>query len=539
MNKNKIVMGYDGIDLKELVYSLTQENDIGIDIDRFSDEAIIGFKILISRLSMETGEVIKLRTTEIDSFFGSISFTKKIKKGGGSKVDIYTHSKNFHDWILDSESSESKLFRLLLHRKKKGYRYPTDYEISTYKINLPEQTKIQINNLSFREFTVKKFKTGENDKTIEKPTYSTSLSLDKNYIKNYFKEKLPFYNRTFSELKNDDYFKGRSKESIISERNDFISAHCTLYNYLNSRREYLDVTYTIASSRRHYTFLGSLNKRIRSHILHGYTEYDLDNASANYLYQVYHQIKTEEDYNELKLIKYYLDNKKEFRLKVASTISGLETPTEQDISDAKQILTSLFFGSKGAKPKDFLDVEEGDKYKGAILNILITKERQENFYSENYIKGFIGEVKVMMDVISTHIKKYYFNEKKIILKVNKRKYYFRKKRKISKKELKRINFLEKQLEGKLSMHYERIYKQELEELKYKREYSKNSAIAFLYQSWEANFMLGEVKIIKDEQKIGNKNYFLLHDAVYLKEKIDKNLLMGAEQSGEFKVTVDL
>jgi hypothetical protein len=224
---------------------------------------------------------------------------------------------------------------------------------------------------------------------------------------------------------------------------------------------------------------------------------------------------------------------------VATTISGSESPSKQDLEDTKQILTSLFFGSKATKPKDFLDIEEEDKYKGAILNILKSKERQENFYSAGYLVKFTAQVKRMMDVINDYLKSNFFDDKKTILKVNHQEYHFRKKRKLSDSELKRVRSIEKELEMHPTRHHKRLLDKELEELKYSTRYSKNSAIAFLYQSWESNFMLGEIEVIKKEQKRGNKDFFLLHDAVYLKKDIDINLLVNAEQGGDFKVKVNL
>ncbi len=526
-------MVYHNIDLDNLVLELTQNDDLNINLDNLDYDTKIQFKILITKLLATDTDTLELSNIDFNKIFTSVhNFGKIIKWDIPSKrVDFL--SDKYSTWIINRENTQTKLFRLLLLKTKNGYKFADGFAKSTYKILIPEHLKIKYRDTNFTTFIDK-------TKIIEpiNADLETSICLDKKYLMEYFGIQTKFYNRPIIELENDIYFANKTTNKILSETADFFKAKINFYEYINSRKKYYKVNYKRADSGRYYTFISTLNKNIRKHILYGFTEYDLENASVNYLYQVYIQIKTT-DLPNLDLIKYYIENKTEFRNKVAQTITTNSIFNDDDLADSKAILTSLFFGSRAIRPKIFLD-RENKHLKNAILDILKTKERQENFYSELYIEKFIAQVKILMATISTHLKDNYFDIKNCILKINNQKYYFRKKRKLNKNEKLEVKNIDFKLNAKPTRAIKRKLVQELDKLLYSRKYSPNSAVAFLYQSWESDFLTNQIALLKDKKKIqGNKDFFLLHDAIYLKNGIDKSLFLETKQTGNFKVEVKI
>lgn len=534
---NKIYFYYN-IDLNTLIRDLTLYNDLNINIQDLDHNTILGFKILITKLLLSDSKYINISTLYLNTIFGKRT-TKSIKKDFKTKTDPYDiNSYSYNNFIKDMDSSASKLFRLLLHRVTTGYAYSlTVNKTSEYKINLPENLSIKLHKSPMT------FKSYLDDIDNSKPIKLKSmLELNKKNLNLYFSEYLEFYNRPIHILKYENHFKGKTIDSIISEQKDFFKARLELSDYISNRSKYFKVNYTQAPSGRYYTFLGSLNKNIRKPILEGsdFTEYDLELAAPSFLYQVYQQINTTD--NELKTIKYYIDNKQEFRNKVASIISGSDNFTPNDLSDAKQILTSLFFGSKSIKPSKYSNIT--DKNNGAIINILKTPQKQKNFFEHPFIERFTTEVKIMMKVLSQYLRVNYYNEDTKVLTVNNRSYEMKKKRKLNLKKdkeiINKIRTLEKQLEDTtLTRYYKTKIENELDDLQYNKKWSSNSALAFFYQSWESSFLNKEIELVKNIQSNGNKNMFLLHDAIYLKQKIDKNLFIDIEQTSDFIVQVQL
>lgn len=534
------IFHYYNIDLNLLVQDLTQLNDLNINISDFDEEILIGFKILITKLMLHDKPVINLSTDYLNLIFGKRP-TKAIKKDFKTKTDPYnTDSNTYNQFIMDMDSSASKLFRLLLHRVSTGYAYSLAVStISEYKINLPEHIELKLHKspISFKEFI-------QEQKDIKPISFKSMLELDKQHLNSYFSDYSDFYNRPMELLKQEIQFKGKTDDSIISERKDFYKARFEFSDYINNRSQYFKINYTQADSGRYYTFLGSLNKNIRKPILEGsgYIEYDLELAAPSFLYQVYTQIKKPTD-DTLETIEFYTLNKQDFRNKVSSIIAGSDDFTPNDLSNAKQVLTSLFFGSKSIKPKQYMDYNNYTN-KGAIIEILRTPQKQKNFFENQFIKKFTAEVKIMMKVIAKYLKANHYNENTNTLTVNNRSFEFKKKIKYctrkDKDTIEMIRGLELKLDDDtLTRYYKNKYQDELNNLLYTKRWSSNSALAFFYQSWEAAFLEKEIEVVKNLQNNGNKNMFLLHDGIYLKQGIDKNLFIEIEQNSDFKVKVDI
>jgi len=535
------IYNYYNIDLNLLLQDLTQQNDLNIIIEDLDQNMLIGFKILITKLLLSDATSINISTDYLNLIFGKRE-TKSIKKDFKTKTDPYNiNSNTYNQFIIDMDSSSSKLFRLILHRITTGYAYSlVANKVSDYKINLPEHLELKLHK---SPLTFKSFISNLDDTNTKPIVFKTLMEFDKQNLKSYFLEYFEFYNRPIDLLKREKCFKGKSVDKIISEQKDFFKARFEFNDYINNRSKYFKVNYTQADSGRYYTFLGSLNKNIRKPILEGsgYIEYDLELAAPSFLYQVYTQVNTTD--NELKTIKYYMDNKQEFRNKVASIISGSEDFTPNDLSDAKQILTSLFFGSKSTKPKEYIEHLDY-KNNSAIIKILQTPQKQKNFFENQFIERFTTEVKIMMKVLSKHLKDNFYNKDNNTLTVNNRTFEFNKKRKYNikkdKKTIEHIRALEEKLnDDTLTRYYKNKIQNELNDLLYIKKWSSNSALAFFYQSWESSFLNKEIDIVKKVQKNGNKNMFLLHDAIYLKQEVDKNLFIDIEQTSNFKVQVKL
>jgi hypothetical protein len=102
-------MKYYSVDLNKLINELTEENDLGINVDKIDKETRLGFKTLVTKLSMETNENIKLGNVDLLNIFGSEMKFKRMKKDDLCKVDYIDFSSNYTKWIVDRESNESKL----------------------------------------------------------------------------------------------------------------------------------------------------------------------------------------------------------------------------------------------------------------------------------------------------------------------------------------------------------------------------------------------------------------------------------------------
>ena len=484
-------MTYLNMDMGSLIEELSYGSDLDINVDLLSDRVLKGFRKLITYVSLFSDDEVKLSYLSFNEFLFPDYAVKKIKKDDKMVIDLFENSLSFHKWIIDRDSVETKLFRLLLGRVQKGCNFSNGYfRPSLYRTKITDNLKVKINEA---EIII--------DDVIDTRDYKveTLLSLNKKYLKRYFEERFSFYNRPLEELMFDEYFSGRNKDdlekkkrSILAERNSFLEMRLRLANYLKSKSKRLEVNYTESDSGRLYSFLSNLNKNIRNEILNDYTEYDLENACVSFFYNVFNEINEEKEIS-LKRIKHYIDNKDEFREELANTISLEDKHTPDDLNDSKAILTSLFFGSKYKKMKHYDD----DTNFGAIDDILGTKERKKKFYNTPAMKVFSDEVTFMMNVINDYLRKNYYDLKSKTLTVNGRSFTFEKR------------------------------------------YKRASALAFFYQSWESNFLRGMIKVVRKEQNNRNKDYFLLHDCIYLKEEIDTKLLMSAKQSGDFIVEVNI
>ena len=70
-------------------------------------------------------------------------------------------------------------------------------------------------------------------------------------------------------------------------------------------------------------------------------------------------------------------------------------------------------------------------------------------------------------------------------------------------------------------------------LQFEKQYSPGKTLAFLYQMYESHFLIATTKTYKRYTK--NKDFFMLHDALYCKLDIPIELLEQSKQTLEFKI----
>lgn len=253
----------------------------------------------------------------------------------------------------------------------------------------------------------------------------------------------------------------------------------------SKRTNKIRLDYDVKSAGRLYNQYSSIKKEFRNKILKDYNEYDISTASYQWLHDITIQI-----HNNIKLptIKFYLLNKKKVRYRLAKE---LETSYEV----IKEIITALGFGAKA----DITDIEiynddtlEIEAFTpNAIQKILIEHNINIEKFQNSEIQNFIEETKQAMKTVSDYHKEKHYNSKTKILNIKNKKLHFNKK------------------------------------------YTVGRALAFIYQIYESTFLLEMRDTYKRETK--DKNYFLLHDAIYIKKEIDINLLEKSKQTLEFKI----
>ena len=325
--------------------------------------------------------------------------------------------------------------------------------------------------VNFTPLQQKKYNEYIDNKNLNNNTFSTDISIDKQYIKSILHTDIL---NTVKKFKLQSIFGRLSIDSKFT------------------------IVYEIKASGRMYSNISNLSKDIRYHLLKDYTEYDISAASASYFYQVAKQL---EPNINLPYMSQMLDDKTKFRELLAGflALSPYDSLSSDDktkfMSIAKGILTMLGFNAKTSQSIECFDDELNEwiiPHPTSIEELLIkNKIDMVRFYNEPILNSFFEELTLMMDICNQYLKEKHINKK---LKVN----------------------------GKI--------------LKL-QSYSKSKALAFFYQSWESDFLLSMRDTYVNTNS--NKDYFLLHDAIYVKKEIDIKLLENSKQSGDFIVDVVL
>jgi len=352
------------------------------------------------------------------------------------------------------KSVEYNLFNTLAPRIHKGSNL--NKTISQYKLNIDLCTYLEDNNTPLVPYEVK--------------------NSSKNHIVNYITIDKNHLIKTIEEL---------SINPTKKQKREIIQYKIILAS-LNKDTNKLALEYDIKPAGRLYNQYSYLKKDIRNNLLHKYIEYDISTASFQFLYDLAAQIQKD---IKAPLILEYLSNKKAIRYKLAKELN-----TEYEV--IKEIITALGFGAKDKESYfEYYDNEILEAIKkplNAIEKILFENNiSQELWNRSSEIQNFILEIKILRDLVSSYIKKNYYNPKTKTLNINNKKKVF------------------------------------------KKQFRSSQALSFLYQHYESNFLLSMVETYKKYTK--NKDYFMLHDALIVKEDIDIKILEASKQTLDFKI----
>ena len=460
--------------------------DIGLkNIDclcNIDDDDLLSYKVLMTYIylnSNDDGEAViskeKMMTFFRTRLYRSISKEPKSVENTPKQVfGIY----------------ESKLFRELFAKTFYGNNLNKHY--SKFKLNIPLEKK-DIQHLSFKTFITTIHKDSQAKKSEAE---KKKLLKVKRAIKN---DRNIFHNAI--EINKDFIYQELENRSL--KYKDYLK----LKSIVDTTNKKLDIAYDIKESGRHYSSIGLLKKELRGILLNDYQEYDISTAAPNFFLEVYKQITNE----KLPQIEFYINNKKAFREQIAGLIKGTDFKNlskddkKKYYSKAKEILTMIFFGSK--IKESFIDEVFNEelqeivsvKFYETAIEESLEKGEYRRFINSDVMRGFLSEIVDLMDSINDYLKSNYYDENTRTLSVNNRVLTFRNKDKEVSK------------------------------------YSKSKALAFFYQSWESDFLLSARDTYIQETK--DMNYFLLHDALFVKKDIDINLLENTKQNTEFVVKV--
>jgi hypothetical protein len=255
---------------------------------------------------------------------------------------------------------------------------------------------------------------------------------------------------------------------------------------LNKDTNKLKLVYNIKPAGRLYSQYSHIKKEIRNHLLNGYTEFDISTASFQWMYDTSLHIDNTKQYP---LLKEFIQNKKEIRYKLADELN-----TTYEV--IKGIITSIGFGAKTEESYyEFFDFEVLEVIKepqNAIEKILYENDIPQSKWNDSVlIQNFVKEIKDCKKVVSKYFKEKYYNPKTKIFNLNNKK------------------------------------------LQFKKQFNESRVLSFIYQYYESNFLLSMVDTYKKYTK--NKDVFLLHDALYVKENIPIEVLENSKQNLEFKI----
>ncbi len=393
---------------------------------------------------------------------------------------------------------ESEIIHLFFTRLNKGFKFSNnkrvaEYSISDYIFNLYHKRLLKLDNTKVLKLIKENYV--DLDKNIDSDIVDiVECKFDKEILKNFFLSKVNDYSLNKMILK----YPYRTRKSLIDEIRSFIKAWVYFESHLKTRNKNIKVKieYTQAETKRYFTFIGMLDKRVRDNLLTEYTEFDLDAAAPNFLYQYYMGLGNK----KLKLVNEVITNKKDVRSYIGEVIflSDKSILKEDKLKYSKKFLTSLFFGSKpNIKGKNATN--DILKEVSEILNTNY-ESLKHYFYNNEIIKDLIQEVKILMDTLDEFLKT-------------------------------RITTISKNTDI-LSIHGKDI------NVQYKKSKTrKNTRIAYFYQSWESKFLDTEVQILKEKFGISN-NYIKLHDAIYIHKnelkKLSKKNIFEEDIRQEFR-----
>lgn len=471
-------INYLDLDLENLI-----SNDI--DLSDITEQDLTSFKVLITYIfsnSDDSNETTVSKKKLLKIFrrrlYDSIS-KERTSKEKAPKVQI-------------KKVQESKLFRYLFTRTFLGDNLTK--RVSRFKLNIPIPRE-ELQNKSYKTFLTsihrdseaklseaekKKLLKSKRDFKRDKNTFSNPIEIDKDFI-----------------------YKELAKNNL--ELKDYLK----LKSIVDTSKNKLNILYDIKASGRHYSQIGLLKKELRSILLNDYHEYDISTSAPNFFLEVHKQISDK----NLSQIEFYINNKKAFREQLAGIILGknFKDLSSEDkkiyYGKAKEILTMIFFGSKvkessidnyyNEELNELIDIKF---YKTSIEDTL-EKGEYSRFINSDLVKEFLSEIVELMSTVNLYLKDNYYDKDMRTLSVNNRVLTFRNK------------------DNKLS------------------NYNEAKALAFFYQSWENDFLLSARDTYFKNTK--DSNYFLLHDALFIKKEIDIKLLENTKQSTDFIVKVTL
>jgi len=429
-----------------------------LDIDTKTIEQLIN--IDTSLLHKQKHNIVKFKKY-ITELFRNRDYTG-ISNINHKTLDECFTSNYYKKYIHKYNKLESELFNNIGPLIERGNNIIK--EISTYKLN--NYIVNYIVNLDIKDIKL----------------ISYEIKRKEKYITNYIEIDRKNIEVIYLDIENK--IKGtKDKEERIQLKKDLIFYKIILLD--SKRNNKIQINYDVKSAGRLYSQYSNTRKDLRNILLKGYSEFDISTASYQWLYDTSTQID-----NKIKLptIKYYIENKKEVRYKLAQ-----ELDTSYEV--IKEIITALGFGAKAEITDieyyndDTLEIETFTP--NAIQKILIENNINIEKFQNSEIQNFIEEVKLAMKVVSDYHKEKYYNSKTRTLNIKNKKLHFSKR------------------------------------------YTPGKALAFIYQIYESTFLLSMRDTYKRETK--DKNYFLLHDAIYTKEQIDITTLEQAKQTLEFKI----
>jgi hypothetical protein len=449
---------------------------------------LVKFKKLMIHLYINGVEDVPVSFAQLQNFFGGNFFRKVVKsvedKYCDELFDIYFEPQTKNK---DIDYGVTQLFHRLFIQTYRGNSYTN--RVSTYSLTPLSleiiESQLEKVTLSGDFFDKSDFR----DEAIELGAYfCTKVTVDRDHLQQWLLKNQYQY-KTTQTVPNH-----LTREQFYKRRRDYL-----LLEHIETtidEKSQFEVEYKIIDSGRLYTTLStniqSINKEMRSVLLHGYIEYDIHSASPVFFYQEYERLfgyfeqfvteKRKSEYKHIKrssellndeknhLEKYVRspDDKNKIRQIIASIIvlgkPHMKINDQEALKKAKSILTMIFFGAKT------------NGLYSAVRENLCTNEYENLMNNVDFIR-FLTDVEITMEFISWWLKQNYYNIKSKTLTVN----------------------------GKA--------------LIFENRWSKDKALAFYYQTVESQ-VLGVMKEFYISKTENDQDYFLLHDCIYTKQPIN-------------------
>ena len=301
--------------------------------------------------------------------------------------------------------------------------------------SLTEEGKRDINNYSI---VINKNKL---DITIEK--------FLKKEFNEYSKIKTLIPRKEISKVINDSYIKIPQENMDIIKTYNNIYSNTLLKNYSEGK---LYFTKNVKDYGRTYSFIHNIPREMRNELFANFIEIDLESAAQAILYSL-----SNKENDELKYIKYYIDNKQEVREKLSKDL-GIS------IKEVKRLIQVITFSENIPSKKQ--------------LPFRISFKGLENSIENAFINGLSTDLKKIDKILKNNLTN---DEKEVLIKRN----------------------------GKLTNIDIRCFK----------------------------FQMVESKLMGKIQSILKNESFHLHDAVYVKEVSDEELIEIKEYLKKFDIHI--